>query len=282
MLFSENKIYKKNRTNIGYKIAFFITLLVAILLLAFIVFHPISTKNLDQGEQIRSEGQGYDSPEACMEAYMEYMKNGDYQGMLSCFSIESTVENYDMEKYVENMECLIPNMLIINNEDTLSTELNRAELNTKVYNNIRNAIWRLCGQEFYGNGIPVELSDYGNAKELLEENTASGMGNVLAKMKYNGIVDVYENLIPEDNRTKVEEVKEKFEKKQMEALDVDGYESFLADLSVGKDDYYFSADLVEYDGKWYISPLNASGFYGFWMEFNIQFGGISLQQEIDL
>ena len=251
------------------------------MLLAFIFLRPISINSLDQGEEVRSEGQGFDSPEACMEAYMEYMKKGDYQGMLSCFSIESSVENYDMEKYVENIECLIPNSLIVNNDDTLSTELSCGELKTKIHDNIRNAIWRLCGEEFYGNGIPVELSNYDNAKELLEENTVSGMGNSLAKMKYKGIVDVYENLIPEDKRTKVEEDKEKFEKNQMEVLGADGYESFLADLTVGNDDYYFSADFVEYDGKWYLSPQNGNGFYGVMLGFNIQFGGISSQQEID-
>ena len=41
---------------------------------------------------LRFEGEGYESPEEAVAAYLEAMRNGDVAGMLSTFAIETYVE----------------------------------------------------------------------------------------------------------------------------------------------------------------------------------------------
>lgn len=129
--------------------AFVITLIVAVLLAAFIVliFLGIIEFSIKNSRSNRAEGKGYESPKACAEAYMEYMKNADYSGMLSCYAIESVVEHYDIINFVERMRDIIPTYIFVSNEDEFSTEISCDQFRGRVCGIIKNGVWYLAGSD---------------------------------------------------------------------------------------------------------------------------------------
>ena len=44
------------------------------------------------------EGKGYDSAEEAVIAYAEYLKDGDMDGVISTFAMESLFEDYDIKE----------------------------------------------------------------------------------------------------------------------------------------------------------------------------------------
>lgn len=54
------------------------------------------------------EGSGFDSPEEAVTAYLEAMQEGDVQGMLSTFAIETYVDNVDAQTYLTRMGAFVP------------------------------------------------------------------------------------------------------------------------------------------------------------------------------
>ena len=59
-------------------------------------------------EAPKFEGEGYDSPEAAVEAYIEAFNAGDAWGMLSTFAVETAVDHVDQKAVVERMHAWPP------------------------------------------------------------------------------------------------------------------------------------------------------------------------------
>ena len=58
--------------------------------------------------EVRHESEGYDSPEAAVEAYVEALNRGDADGMLSAFAIESFVDHCDAEAAMQRLQSISP------------------------------------------------------------------------------------------------------------------------------------------------------------------------------
>lgn len=52
------------------------------------------------------EGMGFDSPEEAVEAYVIAFNNGDAASMLSTFAIETYVDNFDTQKFIERIRAV--------------------------------------------------------------------------------------------------------------------------------------------------------------------------------
>ena len=50
------------------------------------------------------EGAGYDSAEEAVEAYVNFLKEENFEGIISTFAMESYLENYDMSEYFEYVQ----------------------------------------------------------------------------------------------------------------------------------------------------------------------------------
>ena len=257
--------------------AFIITLAVALLAVAFIVLNLMGIINLGFGgasKTARTEGKGYNSPEECMEAYMEYMKNGDYQGMLSCYAIESAVEHYDMEAYIERLTCIAPTFTLVSKSDEFSTKLSADMLRGSVAKDIRYGTWNLYGSTLFTDGLVVSLED-NDAKDLIEEYIPSDLAECLSGIKYKGIVDEDDDIIADyvssDNlKDNIKEYKKMY--------GADEYQPMIADFSLDHDDYYFFGDCIEYDGKWYLCPTNR--FWSSLFGITTYEGYITLQENV--
>ena len=64
-----------------------------------------TSKNDDMSEDTNSsekiEGSGYDTAEDAVEAYVNYLKEGNLNGAFSTFAVEYYVDNYDKNEYYE-------------------------------------------------------------------------------------------------------------------------------------------------------------------------------------
>lgn len=61
--------------------------------------------------EIRHEGEGYDSPEAAVEAYVEALNRGDVDGMISTFALETFVDRCDAEAALQYLQSINPMLL---------------------------------------------------------------------------------------------------------------------------------------------------------------------------
>ena len=57
---------------------------------------------------VRFEGEGYESPEEAVAAYLQAKKNGDAAGMLATFAIETYVENVDAQASLWRVRAFMP------------------------------------------------------------------------------------------------------------------------------------------------------------------------------
>ena len=258
------------------KSAFIIVLVIAVLLVAYIVLNAVGIINFGGAKGAgRAEGTGFDSPEKCVEAYMEYFKNGDYNGMLSCYAIETAVDNFDMEGYVERLQCITPTLNLVLADDDFSKSMSAEQLRYRVFTSIRSASWYLANCNFLVDGLPVALESEGNAKDLIEDFLPSDIQSRLAQIEYNEILDESDEIV---ERCLTEQLKENA-KEQSAYFGSDDYEPIAIDFSVGKDDYYLFLDMLEYDSKWYISPNSSflSSVYG----IPLTQGSVVSQADID-
>ena len=63
---------------------------------------------LNNPKKTKMEGAGYKTPEDAVMAYAEYLKNGDMEGMISTFAVESYVEHFDMRAHLEYYDSYFP------------------------------------------------------------------------------------------------------------------------------------------------------------------------------
>lgn len=236
---------KGNKKNFGK--AFVAVLIIAVLLAAYIVADVTGIISLDgNSKSAKAEGSGYNSPKECMEAYMEYMKNADYQGMLSCYAIETAVEKYDMEAYIDRMQCITPTFDFINTEDEFSTALSNECLRTHVFRTIRYGSWYLYGDTIISEGLTYTMEDDEDASDVIEKWLPSDMAKRLSKIDDVEVVDSDDEIIEEClSKDYIEEQLKKFEK----IYGADDYEPSAVAFSIGSDDYYFMTDCMKYGNK---------------------------------
>ena len=87
----------QNKKGFG-KAAFLLIGLVIGIALTSILSYCLLMKNPKNTSE-KLEGTGYDSPEKAVEAYVNYLKEGNLKGIISTFAVESYVDNYDMTEH---------------------------------------------------------------------------------------------------------------------------------------------------------------------------------------
>ena len=147
-----------------------------VLLVSFVL--PVSA--------VTYEGAGFSSPEEAVEAYLEYMNQGDIQGMLSCFAIESYVEHMDPEAYLTYIGGV--NVAIFTGSPT-KTEYMNDLLAARRYGKLSDTLLRCFlkytfqDTEFsdLGKGMPTALKDQAAMDTLFEITDRSPLFRGLEK-----------------------------------------------------------------------------------------------------
>ena len=203
------------------------------------------------------EGAGYDSPEDAVTAYVDYLKDGDFDGMISTFAVESFIDHADVEKYYKEMGTYmafngsfgVSNGWLTRESDMarrLNVENRRSYIVTGIY---RHYLLSLYSQEEFSefadminSGLVLRLDDI-DIGDFLEADPKLDTIEVVKVMEFDG------------NDTDAFKMGMKRQKKLMNADDL---KSIQMKLEIDGEDYIMYMNVAEYDGKWY----------------NVEFGGV--------
>ncbi len=206
------------------------------------------------------EGAGYDSAEEAVAAYVNFLKEGDLEGAISTFAVESYVENYDMKEFLEWVQYY---GIAVNTGGHLASTLNydsdfSRELNIESRRSY--IIGGICNQVL---AIAVESTD--------EEEFAEAIVN---RGQYtleddDAIASALEFLATDPKLEKIElgdrlDVDELYVSAMPQDRFLENYEDIWAsdielviyEVEVGRDDFTLFMYCVCYDGKWYIADFN--------------------------
>jgi len=248
------------------------------------------------------EGNGFDTPEKAVEAYLTGLRDGDIGAMVSAFAIESYKENYDIEAYLERTHVYtvgnITTTLPIPNEGVFLTGLNahmrESQIITGIYHSILNCAFP--DASYPGtDGVIVDLRDSADLRKFLKKlNDTSGVEK-LSKLKIEEVFDAddFADVSAVYSSSSMQEGIEKLEETAGGEL-----ADLLAVCDVGGGTYIFSCTAVRYNksGKWYLYSFggNFAALCGIGYDWTIgglidtemlfendgDYGGLSILEEL--
>lgn len=170
------------------------------------------------------ESEGFDSPQKAAEAYLESFKGNELNQMISTFPVESYVDHYDLQAYLEGVQAYAFmhqefNLPVVND---FSRDLNIQSRKKQITRDIVKQYAALCAMN--GEDLSsMKILGYISPDEVSDEYGSDGS---LAKMA-----------------------------RQKEVYGADRVESCVVVFELEGNRYCFCTDAVEYKGKWYNSQL---------------------------
>lgn len=210
-----------------------------------------------KGSEMRFEGDGYTSPEAAVEAYIRFMNEGNVNGMISTFAIETFVENYDTVAYLTNMHCTSRSMYMgIPSSNTYSRNLLINQRHGKISQT-------LFDQYLYFTCRGTDYEALAESKTLALR-TEEEISAFVSCFENSAVSKWIENTIsgrsidPEGYLNK--RCSEQVLKQYYRAVEVrknnyscDEYEDVMYILEFGQEDYVLIMGCARYGDKWYIA-----------------------------
>lgn len=233
------------------------------------------------------EGNGYDTPEEAVIAYTEFLKEGDIDGIISTFAVESYIENYDVEEHLEYRNSLL---LMTGNEFSRWQPVTCDSEQSRIVN--------LEGRRSYiSNQVFLEYlqSDLNNIDEDTYSVLKSGINNPTVlnndfsiddamsfldnDPKFNTLVvgDTLENAdIWDDPSGMTEDYKKRYKK----ILGAEDIESVCLSVEIDGEDYVLFMEAVCYNGKWYNLKMN--NLISLYLGVDNISGGLKRSDELNL
>ena len=219
------------------------------------------------------EQSGFDSPEAAVVAYLEGLQGMDLDRMMSAFAIETFVDNFDLVAHLEWVKWYnfygghIPNVNelaralnierrrnqvsgSIRSQYTILTRMEQAEL---AYNLLMNHFQRHIPQG-EANDFVRELSDFYNAAELHRLEILGFFSNddlmlhELLPFYFWELLELTEHL----------QLNQEIFERRIPGLGADELVSRVAVFQLNEMTILLFADVVNYDGRWYLLELGGS------------------------
>jgi len=224
------------------------------------------------------EGPGFNTPEDAARAYLNGLRNQDIKAMLSAFAVESYVENYDLEAFVERIRAYLPSMEIrLPNSNAYNVQLNIASRRNQLMSMIANQYLYYNSPDALNNFETVKFEDPGDIADFIEGIERDTEKYVFADLK---IVDILE---PEDvSELYSLDVNIENIARQANAIGVD--EDDVTNIAVmfeadGRE-WLFCPQAIRYNGKWYLQK--ADGNLSILVGMPFFCGGIAPMDTLDL
>ena len=205
---------------------------------------------------VRFEGEGYESPEEAVAAYLEALKKGDVEGMLSTFAIETYVAEMDAQAFLERLMAFHPSdgMYL-----PLGGEYQRQVAVAARYGQLADSLayqWMLFswpeGYEAFGDES-IAFQEDGDAEAFLTGLAENDAAVRWQEMEVVGFVE------PELMSTQYSDGAES-RARQAASHGCDEIVSVVAKLDIGGEEWYQCMDVACYGGKWY--NLSFVGYIG--------------------
>ena len=191
------------------------------------------------------EGPGFGSAEEAVTAYLEAMKNGDVEGMLATFAIETYVAEMDAQADLERMAVRYGQLA-----ESLASQ------------------WMLYSwPEGYAafDGASVALSEDGDAEAFLAGLAEGDAAALWQEMEVVGFVE------PERMSTQYSDGSQS-RARQAASYGCDEIVSVVAKLDIGGEEWYQCMDVARYGEKWY--NLSLIGNIGHLLGLSLYSGGL--------
>ena len=226
---------------------------------------------------VRFEGEGYESPEEAVVAYLEALKKGDVEGMLATFAIETYVAEMDAQAYLERLRSFSPTT----GSMPLGGDYQRQVAVAVRYGQLANILayqWTLYSwpegyEEF--DGTAVRLLEDGAVEALLAglaENDAAARWQGMEVVGFVEPVELSDKYLNESNQQNIA--------RQAASYGCDELVSVAVKLDIGGEEWYQCMDVARYGGKWY--NLSFVGYIGHLLGLSIYSGGLVPASELML
>ena len=214
------------------------------------------------------EGPGFGSAEEAVTAYLEAMKNGDVEGMLATFAIETYVAEMDAQADLERMGVFQPSYGM---RLPLGGDYQRQVAVAVRYGQLAESLasqWMLYSwPEGYAafDGASVALSEDGDAEAFLAGLAEGDAAALWQEMEVVGFVE------PERMSTQYPDGAES-RARQAASHGCDEIVSVVAKLDIGGEEWYQCMDAARYGEKWY--NLSLVGYIGHLLGLSLYSGGL--------
>ena len=209
------------------------------------------------------EGKGADSPEDAVKNYLDALKTCDYNQIIRCYAVETFVENYNIDRYIENLNSANVTMKMIYPKDDLLRETGKFEVLASINKMIKYQIWNLSGSDFFKKSSVIALRD--NVQSVIDEAFPSNAEQRLRAIKFNEFVPLekilsyYAASDPSYNSCDGELLDgfnsaiNKNHEKSKRIYGCKDIKDVTASFYVEGTKYYYFAETIKYGRKWYIS-----------------------------
>lgn len=217
------------------------------------------------------EGKGYKNAKKAARACVEAIADDDVDKVLSTFAMETYVENYDVEKYLDQVGAYLPHTSTpLRPEDDFARSLDLLYRQNTVARALMDMyLTHSLGEAHSGQPIMFESAGYEDAAAFLDKMDSSSWQTVKV-----GKVRSAEDFIDS-------QMMGQYQKSVATKKEVLGCEE-LTDLAVGValdgTDYYLFMELASYGGKWYV--CNFGGSLSTYLGVSALSGGLCLEEDL--
>ena len=229
----------------------------------YIVFEkdPLMTffgENIGVSATGRMEGNGFESPEDALGAYIQGLKDNDIDAMIAVFAVETYAENYSLIKMVDRMRAYQPTIGYIPNVSDYSIRLNVEKRRSEIINAIRNNYLVLqgsrtvIGEDAY---IPIMMkNEHESASDLVDSlfvtDDSSFLGTIEFDNEFYDPAKLSDHYSTENNRENM--------KRQMAVFGGEDITSVVAKFYSNGKPVVLTADAVKYDDRWYLCTMGGN------------------------
>lgn len=209
------------------------------------------------------EGSGFETPELAVNAYMESLKEADFEGVLSTYALESYVHNINLAQYTEIVGAYIPTTMPLPGNNNYVDGLNLIQ---RLYDVCFSLSFQYVALVDPDSQIldmtPLSLGE-SSGEAFLNSLIRSDTTEVLSSLETGEILQPetlwseYASDLALTNRKNV-----------AKTYGADEVRSVVLEISIGDRDYLFCPDVVRYGESWYILQIDGTlcavlnGYYG--------------------
>lgn len=220
------------------------------------------------------EGPGFGSAEEAVTAYLEAMKNGDLEGMLATFAIETYVAEMDAQADLARMGGFQPSYGM---RMPLGGDYQRQVAVAARYGQLAESLasqWMLYswpeGYEAF-DGASVALSEDGDAETFLAGLAEGDAAALWQEMEVVGFVEPWLMSAQYSDGSQSRA-------RQAASYGCDEIVSVVARLDIDGEEWYQCMDVARYGEKWY--NLSFVGYIGHLMGLSSFTGGLAPAAEL--
>ena len=227
-------------------------------ILVIFLLTSISSFAVAERSEMKFEGDGYTSPEAAVEAYLEYMNAGNVNGMISTFAIETFVENYDTEAYLTSILSASRKMYLS------IPAANQYLKEILVAQRLGDIAQTLMAQYLLYNCRDTDFEKLGEA-ETITLFSEEERYKYLSLFRYSGIPEWVGNceevsfhnplLFLQNSSSRTSEDYYRGVDRMLKYYACDAYEDVISTFEVNGEDYALIMGCGKYNGKWYIVSM---------------------------